>query len=129
MKIETLARMWLEAKEQERHAQDARKEIESKLLTAIGRSDDDMSSENVNKGGFKIAITGRSTVRIDSETLQYLAAKADIEPYLSSLFRWKPEMDKKAWKESPESVKSALSDAITIKPGRPGFKITKIEKE
>jgi hypothetical protein len=61
---------------------------------------------------------------VDSEKLQELAAEAGLTDHLSTLFRWKPEIEMKAWKATDPSITSALADAITVTPGRPSFTIT-----
>ncbi|HOO64760.1 MAG TPA: hypothetical protein PK364_12700, partial [Synergistaceae bacterium] len=42
---------------------------------------------------------------------------------LQELFRWKPEIDKKAWDAAEEQVTRVLSAAITTAPGKPSVTI------
>ena len=73
---------------------------------------------------YVIKTVGRLNRKVDSEKLQELAAEAGLTDHLSTLFRWKPEIDMKAWKATDPSITSALADAITVTPGRPSFTIT-----
>ena len=54
-----------------------------------------------------------------------LAAEAGLSDQLAHLFRWKPELNMSAWKAADESITTPLAGAITAKPGRPSFSITK----
>ena len=64
----------------------------------------------------------------NEEKLQELAAEAGLTDHLSSLFRWKPEINMEAWKNASYEITIPLSGAITAKPGRPSFSITQIEE-
>jgi hypothetical protein len=75
--------------------------------------------------GFTVKIEGRINQKIDADKLQVLAAEAGLSEHLSSLFRWKPEINAKAWGAAAEVVTKPLLGAITSTPGRPTFTITK----
>ena len=116
---------WIAAKEMERAATEKRREIEDKLFQQFGISEQLDGTENFEIEGFKIKITGRMTRKVDSEKLQELAAEAGVSEHLGSLFRWKPEVDAKAWKAADSSITAPLLGAITTTPGRASFTITK----
>ena len=59
-----------------------------------------------------------------ADLLQELALESGIEQaHLSTLFRWKPELNMKEWKAAAPEITSALSGAITTTAGRPSFAI------
>ena len=75
--------------------------------------------------GYTIRMEGRINKKIDADKLQMLAAEAGLSEHLSSLFRWKPEINAKAWGAAADAVTQPLLGAITSTPGRPTFTITK----
>ncbi len=118
MSAETLCREWLDAKQAEQEAVERRREIEDRLL-AFG--------EVKSAGRYKVTVTQRMNTRIDADALQDLALEHGVHQHLSTLFRWKPEMNKKVWEATNESITRPLLDAITTTPGRPSFSIKMIE--
>ena len=57
-----------------------------------------------------------------------LAAEHGLTDHLSTLFRWKPEINMAIWKAADESITKPLAAAITAKPGRPSFTIDIIKE-
>jgi len=57
--------------------------------------------------------------------VQEIAAEAGLTEHLSSLFRWKPEINMSAWKNADEKITTPLLGGITTTPGRASFTITK----
>lgn len=70
-------------------------------------------------------VTCRIDRKVDADMVQELAAEHGLSEHLASLFRWKPELNMSAWKAADESITRPLAGAITAKPGRPSFTITK----
>lgn len=124
MSLDELSASWLEAKEQERMAVERRRVIEDHLALFMELSPELDSTVTRKDGGYVIKAVGRLNRKVDSEKLQELAAEAGLTDHLSTLFRWKPEIDMKTWKATDASITSALADAITVQPGRPSFSIT-----
>ena len=122
--ITSLAAKWLEAKEQERMAIERRRIIEDQMAVELVLPVDIDSTLTFTPDKYVIKTVGRLNRKVDSEKLQELAAEAGLTDHLSTLFRWKPEIDMKAWKATDPSITSALADAITVTPGRPSFTIT-----
>lgn len=122
--ITELAAKWVEAKEQERMAMERRRIIEDQMATELALPVDIDSTLTFTPGKYVIKTVGRLNRKVDSERLQELASEAGLTDHLSTLFRWKPEIDIKAWKATDPSITSALADAITVTPGRPSFTIT-----
>jgi len=73
--------------------------------------------------GFTIKIVGRMTRKVNADKLQELAEENGLSDHLSSLFRWKPEINSEQWAAADPSITTPLLDAITTTSGRPTFKI------
>ena len=115
---------WLDAKEAERVATAKRRDIEDELVTLIGVDENTEGVTTTKVDGYKLKITTRMNRKVDSDMLQDLAAEAGLTDHLTSLFRWKPELNLKAWKAADPSITGQLARAIEAKPGRPSFAIT-----
>ena len=124
MSLSDLSAQWIAAKDAEKAAQEERRLIEDRMLSLIGLPEAFDGTENAAAPGFKIKLVGRLNHRIDSDKLQEIAAENGLTEHLSSLFRWKPEINVRSWKAADESITNALLDAITTTPGRPSFAIT-----
>jgi len=123
--IDDLAQNWLDAKSAEQTATERRRELEDKLLSAVGVAENMEGTENVETdGGYKIKITGRMSRKVDADRIQDIAAEEGLTEHLSSLFRWKPELNMAAWKNADKSITDPLLGGITTKPGRASFQIT-----
>jgi len=119
----SLYQQWLDAKETERQAAEARRQIEDKLITELGITETDEGSRTVKADGYKVKVTCRMNRSIDADALQEIAAECGLTQHLGDLFRWKPDLNAKAWKEADQSITAPLLAAITTKPGRPSFSI------
>ncbi len=122
--LKELARMWLEQKEAEKVAADSRRKIEDRMKSLIGIAENLEGTETAMPDGFIIKAVGRIDRKVDSDMLQDLAAEYGLLDHLSSLFRWKPEINMTAWKAADEAITRPLAGAITSKPGRPSFSIS-----
>lgn len=114
---------WLAAKEDERQATEQRRAIEDQLISELRIAETDEGTRTVEAGEYKVKITCRMNRRVDAEALQEIAAEFGITDHLGDLFRWKPEINAKAWKTADESITKPLLAAITTQPGRPSFAI------
>ena len=126
--LNELAAMWLAAKEAEREAVEDRRRIEDRIKSLVGVAETLDGTETVDPDQFTIKIVGRIDRKVDGDKLQELAAEHGLTDHLSSLFRWKPEVNMAVWKATDEAITRPLSAAITAKPGRPSFTITRKEK-
>lgn len=122
--IEEFAKAWLEAKEAERVAVETRRQLEDKLIAEISLDINQDKIHNMTDNAHKIKITTRLTRKVDSDLVQEIAHEYDLTEHLHTLFRWKPEIDLKAWKSIDDNVKNTLAPAITVSAGRPSFTIT-----
>lgn len=116
---------WIQAKQAEKDAVDARRNIEDQLKSLLNVAETFEGTSNNDIDGYKIKVVGRMSRKVDSEKLQELAAENGLTEHLSSLFRWKADIAPKAWESADESITSPLMDAITTTPSRPTFAITK----
>ncbi len=114
----SLEHAWLEAKGDEDAAKERRQEIEARLLEAYNvDTAQDVTVEIVE--GLKV--TCRINRKVDNEKLQEIAAESGLSEHLSTLFRWKPSIDARAWKAAHRDITSVLESAIESKPAKPTF--------
>jgi hypothetical protein len=121
----TLYQRWLDAKKLEATAVAERRELEDQMVADFSIPKDLDGTLKREVDGYIIKMEGRINKKIDADKLQMLAAEAGLSEHLSSLFRWKPEINAKAWGAAADAVTQPLLGAITSTPGRPTFTITK----
>jgi len=121
----SLYQRWLDAKKAEGIAVTERRELEDQMAVQFAIPKDLDGTIKQELDGYTIRMEGRINKKIDADKLQVLAAEAGISEHLSSLFRWKPEINAKAWGAASSVVTGPLLGAITSTPGRPTFTITK----
>ena len=126
--LNELASLWLAAKEAEKEATEDRRKIEDRIKSLVGFAENSEGTETVDPDQFTIKIVGRIDRKVDGDKVQELAAEFGLTEHLSSLFRWKPEINMAIWKSTNEAITKPLAAAITAKPGRPSFTITRKEK-
>ena len=121
----SLYQEWLDAKKLEASAVALRRDIEDQMVKHFNVEKDLDGTVKKEIDGYVVKIEGRINKKIDAEKLQVLAAEAGLSEHLTSLFRWKPEINAKAWGAAADAVTLPLLGAITSTPGRPTFTITK----
>ena len=121
----TVYQRWLDAKKLEAAVVAERRQLEDQMVEMFAVPKDLDGTMKAEADGYKIKMEGRINKKIDADKLQVLAAEAGLSEHLSSLFRWKPEINAKAWNSAADAVTKPLLDAITSTPGRPTFTITK----
>lgn len=126
--LNELSSLWLAAKEAEKEATDDRRKIEDRIKSLVGFAENSEGTETVDPDQFTIKIVGRIDRKVDGDKVQELATEYGLTEHLASLFRWKPEINMAAWKAADASITKPLAGAITAKPGRPSFAITRKEK-
>ena len=126
--LNELSRLWLAAKEAEKEATEDRRKIEDRIKSLVGFAENNEGTETVDPDQFTIKIVGRIDRKVDGDKVQELAAEHGLTEHISSLFRWKPEINMAVWKATDEAITKPLAAAITAKPGRPSFNITRKEK-
>lgn len=120
----TLHLQWLAAKQAESEAVLKRREIEDQLIAQMGIKPDAEGIATLKVDGYVIKATSRLSRKVDDELLLELAQTHGLDAHLSTLFRWKPELAMKAWKDASADITGPLLPAITTTPGRPSFSIT-----
>lgn len=120
----TLYQRWLDAKEEEKKAIADRRKLEDEMVQAFFVPKDLDGTKTYEKDGFVVKIVGRLDRKVNADKLQDLAAEHGLTEHLSSLFRWKPEINMSAWKSADSLITAPLQDAITTTNGRPSFTIT-----
>lgn len=123
--IESLAAEWEDAKAEEKRAIVKRREVEDKLSEALKLVKNREGTVKEITQLYEIKVASRLDYKIDGVKLQALAEESGLTEHLSSLFRWKPELNMPAWKAAHESITKPLLDAITTTASRPSFSITK----
>lgn len=126
--LQSLVKEWMESKATEAQAVQRRREIEDQLKALTNIPEDLDGTKTLDVPGYVVKVTGRIDRKVDADLVQEIAAEHGLYAHLSTLFRWKPELNMAAWKAADESITRQLSSAITAKPGRPSFAITTKEK-
>lgn len=126
--LQSLVKEWMESKATEAQAVQRRREIEDQLKALTNIPEDLDGTKTLDVSGYVVKVTGRIDRKVDADLVQEIAAEHGLDAHLSTLFRWKPELNMAAWKAADESITRQLSSAITAKPGRPSFAITTKEK-
>lgn len=123
--LQELARGWLVAKADEAKAVLARRDLEDKMSKILEIDTATEGTTNVESFEYKLKIMTRMTRKVDTDKLQEIAAEHDLDKELSTLFRWKAELEMKSWKLAAPEVTKVLSQAVTTTAGRPSYSITK----
>jgi len=121
--LKTLSSDWLRHKTAEETAVIERRKIEDLIVKELALPASFENTETAEPSGYVVKISGRIDRKVDSDKLQMLAAESGLEEHLTTLFRWKPELNLTLWKAADENITKHLAGAITAKPGRPSFKI------
>lgn len=117
--VDTLAAAWAQAKQEETAATAKRRGIEDQIVKAMALPENFEGSKRVGE----LKIEGKLSRKVDSTKVQEIAAEHGLSAHLSSLFRWKPEINMTAWKAADEAITRPLLGAITTTAGRPSFSI------
>lgn len=123
MNIYEVCQAWLEAKELEERAKKQRRLLEDMLIPLFG------FVSKITTDTFDIHITRRTEYKINQAVLEQLAQENGLTEHLIGLFRWRPELNQKAWEASDKSITDPLLPAITAQHGRPTFQIMKKSKD
>ena len=120
----SLYQAWLNAKHTEETAVKVRRDLEDQMVKEFNVSETLDGTKNITTSdGYLIKVVGRMTRKVNAEKLQELAEEHGLSDHLSSLFRWKPEINSEQWAAADPSITQPLLDAITTTAGRPTFKI------
>ena len=123
-----LYQQWIDAKAAETEITARRRAIEDEITKSLKVTEDWEGSYTMKDNGFKINVKRAFTRKVDDKKLTALANEFGLQEYLLTLFRWKPEINLKAWKDTEPSVIDKLAQAVTTTPGKIGIKIEEEEK-
>lgn len=123
--MKDLIEKWQQYKADEDIAKAKRREVEDQLAAKLAIAEGfEGTVTSKFEGGVVLKVEGRLNRKVDSDKVQEIAAECGLSQHLSSLFRWKPEINATAWKNADEAITRPLLAAITTTPGRPSFSIT-----
>ena len=108
VRLQRVSREWIKAKETERKAVETRRNLEDEMKAMLKIDDQRDGTTRVIDGDLSVKITTRLNRKIDSGKLQDLAEEHGLSDHLSTLFRWKPELDMKSWRNADESITKPL---------------------
>lgn len=122
-----LYQQWMEVKAAETEMTARRRAIEDEMAKSLQITEDWEGSYTMKDGGFKVNIKRAFTRKVDGKKLTAIADEFGLQDYLPTLFRWKPEIDMRAWKDTETFITDKLAQAVTTTPGRVSFKIEEEE--
>ena len=125
--MNSLYAQWLELKRREDEAKALRQALEARMSEGI--PDEWEGSKTWSDGPYKIKASRKFNRKVDPVAVRKIADTYGMTDYIDVLFRWKPEIDAKAWKSADETITKLFSDAITTTPTKVGFSIEEIKEE
>jgi hypothetical protein len=93
------------------------------MISALKLAEDFTGTQTHDADTVVVKVSGRINQTVDGDKLQEIAMEHGLSDHLANLFRWKPEINAKAWKACDDSITRPLLLAVTTKPGRPTFSI------
>ena len=127
--LERLLIEWRVSKQLEQEAVLRRRNIEDEIKAAIGFDERREGSETLPFNGGRMVITARLDRKVDGTLVRQLARTHNLDEYLHKLFRWKAELELRAWRKAPEHITQVFAPAITTKPGRATFSLEKGDEQ
>jgi len=121
-KLDTLSEKWKELKEEEKRIKKERENIENLIFELMEVDDKKEGTETIETDNNVLSVRTRLNRKVDGEKLQLLARENGL-PFdiLSTLFRWKAEVELKNWRNADCKITDILKDAITEKPAKPSI--------
>ena len=123
-KLRELCLDWIDAKAAATEAATSLETVEDQLIQLLNVDLLRDGTTQVIDGDVRIKVTSRPSRTVDDTKLKALAEEHDLKEHLSTLFRWKPEVNLRAWRGADEKITDSLNDAITLTSTRPAFAIT-----
>ncbi len=128
MEINELVATLYEAKQTELAAKEIRVALEADLAKAIGVPDDWEGCMTKQAGAYKVKLDRRMNVKIDGNRLRDIAEANNMTGVMETCFRWKPELNKREWKQTGSEVKKIFAPAMEVTPGKASFTVTPISE-
>lgn len=130
MDITELTNRLYALKAEEARIKDERTQAEAALAYALGMPSEWEGSKTNTIGAYKVTLKRAMNYHIDAARLEQIAHSSEaMAEAVKRAFRYKPEIDKKGFKALPDSLRGALSPAITMTPGKPSFTIINNNEE
>ena len=123
-KLKELCARWIDAKQAVTEAATSLETVEDQLIQLLNVDSLRDGTTQVIDGDVRINVTSRPSRTVDDTKLKALAEEHDLKEHLSTLFRWKPEVNLRAWRGADKKITDSLNDAITLTSTRPAFAIT-----
>ena len=123
-KLKELCAKWINAKQAVTEAATSLETVEDQLIQLLNVDLLRDGTTQVIDGDVRIKVTSRPSRTVDDTKLKALAEEHDLKEHLSTLFRWKPEVNLRAWRGADKKITDSLNDAITLTSTRPAFAIT-----
>jgi hypothetical protein len=124
--LASLAVLWLDAKVQEKAANERRVAIEADIAAMLPAKSEGAVTETV--GTYKIVCDYKLTRSVDSDKLQ--EAWATLDPHVQAAFAWKASVKvgelRKVQEFMPEAY-TALAQIIEVKPAKTSVKVELLE--
>lgn len=128
--MQTLINSWCDLKKLERDSAQERRLIESAIIEYLDINTDIAGTTKKETQTHKATIACRLDHKVNADRLHEIANENQVSSgVLSQLFRWEPKLNMKAWECAHDDIKAILSQAITVKPGKPSFKIDLLDKD
>lgn len=125
MQMKNLVLLWTQYKNQELDAIKNRREIEDQMSKILEINPANEGTVVCDADEYTVKVQTRLTRKVDTDLLQEVAAEHGLSNHLTDLFRWKADLDMKAWKAAAPEITSVLAQAVTTTSGRPSFSISK----
>tara|TARA_R110000868_G_scaffold407598_1_gene689199 strand:+ start:5235 stop:5627 length:393 start_codon:yes stop_codon:yes gene_type:complete len=122
-----LVETWAQAKKVEAQSIKTRREVEDEIskICAIDPKHEGTVSLEIEQ--YKVKIESKFTRKVNADNLQEIAGESGLTDHLFTLFRWKPEIEMKAWKAADPAVTNVLLKAVTTTASRPSYSISQEE--
>ena len=125
MQMKNLVLLWTQYKNQELDAIKNRREIEDQMSKILEINPANEGTVVLDADEYTVKVQTRLARKVDTDLLQEVAAEHGLSNHLTDLFRWKADLDMKAWKAASPEITSVLAQAVTTTSGRPSFSISK----
>lgn len=123
-----LLEKWIELKDFEERARNQRHEVEAKIVDALGDDKPSEGSRTFNFDQLKLKVIQRVDRKLD--LAQWDQIKQHVDPEFWPV-KTKIEVDDTGVKwiaENRKDLYSIIAPAITVKPGKPGVTVERIEQ-
>lgn len=127
MEINELVKKLYEAKQAELAAKEVRVALEAELERAVGVPPDWEGCMTKSAGAYKVKLDRRMNVKIDGDRLRDIAKTNNLTCVMESCFRWKPELNRRQWKQTDNKIKRIFAPALEMTPGKASFTVTPVD--